>query len=395
MLMGQTKRYRICSNFYGTFSREICFSLTLTARHFRKVFIMGKVVALNENITHESEIQRQHIRVSLAGTAKIGGKSYKISNLSAGGFSVSDVDGTLASGAGDETEITFNFNSFTMAVNVRTAPVYYDAERKVAGFRIVEAGRRETSLINYILKSYIAGNLVTEGDVLNVVTRDNYVKPRAKPQSNEELKRNWRRFIPMGLITVACASAMFFFFGNVYESTAIVKSYMGVVEGSVFTVRAPQNGIFESLLPEGSERVTKDQIIAVIHTGTTPGITLTGTPGAPGDIVIKSPCDCLITRELAQSGEFNPAGTPVMQLMPANGSVWVTASLRPEQLYKIQLQDDARVKVAGESVFIEGNVTEFLPPNSGEEMTRVRIRTRTPIMPQMVGRVAYAEFIVN
>lgn len=355
---------------------------------------MGNVVALNENITHESEIQRQHLRVNLAATAKINGKPYKINNLSAGGFSVLDYDDTQASGAVEQTEITFTFNSFIMAVNVRAAPVYSDPDRKIAGFRIIEAGRRETSLINYILKTYIAGNLVTEGDILNVATRDNFVKPRFKPNAAENVN-NWKRFVPMGLITVACASAMFFFFGNVYETAAIVKSYMGVVEGAVFTVRAPQNGVYESLLPGGSERVTKDQVIGVIHSNpAATAINLSGN-SASGDVIIKSPCDCLITNQLAKNGEFNAAGGPIMELMPVNGNVWVTAALRPEQIYRIQLQDDARVKVAGESTFVEGNVTEFIPAEKGEELSRVRVRTRTPIMPQMVGRVAYVEFVVN
>ena len=56
---------------------------------------------------------------------------------------------------------------------------------------------------------------------------------------------------------------------------------------------------------------------------------------------------------------------------------------------------DARIKIVGESTFIEGNVTEFLAPEKNDEMSRVRIKTRTPIMPQMLGRVAYVEFVVN
>lgn len=349
--------------------------------------------ATSPQIVHESETQRQHVRVKIPAVAKIGATNYRVVNLSTGGCAVRSNEKDSQPQGMQEIKILFPFKNFSFHLNLKAVFVYHDSQKNTVGFSFQEVDARQISLLNHIVKSCLNGMMVGEGDVIDVVSRNNFTAPRREKPSNDNFTKSFLfRILPFSAIVLAGMVGLLFLFGNIYENSAIIKSYMGVVEGNVFVVRAQRYGVYNSLLAEGDEAVTKGQPLAVLKSETD-----INPPdgGYPQKAVIESPCDCTIVAKRAQEGEFSVLGDPLFELLPKEGYTWVTASLRPEQIHRLKLLDEVRIKIAGEGTFIEGNVSEFLPPASEKDMARVKIRTKTPISPELVGRLAYVEFIVR
>jgi mannuronan synthase len=351
----------------------------------------------DQKIVHESEAQRQHVRVELPAKVKIDRAVYNVIDISAGGLSIETDKEIDVTDKVQKVRIFFPFEDFAFHLDILARPIFYNGSKKIAGYRFEDIKATQISLINFIIKSYLAGSLITEGDLLNVVSRENFVNVRHVAQNDNYSGSRWQRVVLMTLIAFFGAAALSFFLGNIYESGSIIKSYQGLVEGNVYTMRANTSGTFHSLLAEDVEAVTKDQPLAVLKREALPAgyaaAALSGA-GATEDIVLKSPCDCTLVKKYAQDGEFHILGEPLFKLLPNNAQTWVTASLDPEKVHKLRLQDDAYIKVAGEGRFVPGYVSDFIADDAGTS-TRVKIRPKNPLPPEMVGRLAYVEFVVH
>ena len=300
-----------------------------------------------------------------------------------------------------DIKILFPFQNFSLHLTLKAHPVFKNRAANTAGYRYDELNSRQTSLLQYVVKSYVTGQIIQEGDLIAVATRDNRSPVRESGISNDNYTRKkLTRILAVSAIGLVFLASAALFASSIYENSAIVKSYLGIVQGEVFTVRNPVSGTFHSLLAEGAEQVTKDQAIASVQLGSIPAAPSANAAKAPPpqdnrEIVIKSPCDCLIVNSYAQDGEFRVLGDSLFELLPLDSPTWVTASLRPDQIHRIQLLDNVNVRIVNETNFMEGNVSSFEQPRLETEIPKVRIKTKEPIPPQFIGRMAYVEFIVN
>ncbi len=351
--------------------------------------------AKKPTLVHEAEVQRQHVRIQIPAAFRIGKNTYRIADLSAGGIGIKTDKNFIDDLKEKEGTLLFPFESFSFNLKVKLEPVYNRADKKRAGFRFENMTPRQVSMIQHVVKSHLSGLIVTEEDIIAVASRNDFISAREEDEGKEKYSKGFiARTVPLAAIAVAGALGLFLLLGNIYENTLIVKSYMGIVEGNVYTASAQGNGKFYSALAKGTEQVTKGQAIAILKAGGSATASGGVTP-EPQDVTIESPCDCLIVKQYPQDGEFLAIGAPIFELQPINDYMWVTASLKPEQIYRLKLQDDARIKIAGESEFIEGNVTEFMTPVLDKEMTQVKIKTKKAIPSTLTGRLAYVEFLVN
>lgn len=342
-------------------------------------------------LIHESEVQRQHVRIQIPAGIRIGKNTYRIKDLSAGGLCIKTEKNFRVENVGNEGTLLFPFENFSFNLRMKLKPVYNLTDKKIAGFRFEDMTPRQISMIHHVVKSYLSGLLTSEEDILAIAARNNFVNTSEEDESNDNYSKNiFSRVMSVIAISMAGMLGLLLLFSNIYENNAIVKSYVGIVEGNLFTARAQDNGNFYSLLAKGTEQVAKGQPIAVIKTAG-----MAGAPGQTGNITIESPCDCLIAEQFPRDGEFIAMGEPIFRLQPINDYMWVTASLEPEQIHRLQLQDGARIKIAGESEFIEGNVTEFVTPHLNRELIQVKIRTKKTIPSTLSGRLAYVEFLIH
>jgi mannuronan synthase len=342
----------------------------------------------HNNVVHESEQQRQHIRIQIPAIVKIDGEEFNLANLSASGFKIhiTTPRQAFSKTKTQDVEIAFNFDSFAFALKVKADFVHVDNKKGEAGFRFVNLDRQQTSMLHHVIRSYLAGQILSSENILGVASRDNFVAPnRNKSVPIPGGKGSWKKFVGMTVLTLIGTFSILLLTGNIYESAAIVKSYNSVIDGNVLTLRAKSNGVFRSYLTGKEQVVTKDQEIGVF----VPDNKSTLAPGATGEEIITSPCDCIITQHSARSGEFKATGEALFKLLPRDEETWVMAVLPAENIHRLKIMDDARIRVVGESNFMEGNIVQFVPQEG--EYTKVRIRTKEPINPELVGRPAYVE----
>ena len=133
-----------------------------------------------QSIVHESETQRQFVRLPVPSQAKVGDNSYYIKDLSSGGVAIVDVSTPFVEGARFPLSLTLPFSSFSLQIVLDAQVKYYLPQEKLLGCQFIGLTTDQVALLNHVIKSFMAGEIVKSGDILNVAARDNFTKPRAK-----------------------------------------------------------------------------------------------------------------------------------------------------------------------------------------------------------------------
>jgi hypothetical protein len=115
-------------------------------------------------IVHESEAQRQFIRLKLPARATLGGIQYQVNDLSAGGLSLLSVQTPPKAGEKFPLELTLPFQDYSMDVQLEAEVEHYDADQKMLGCRFVNLNASQLSVLNHVLRAFIAGDVVAAGD---------------------------------------------------------------------------------------------------------------------------------------------------------------------------------------------------------------------------------------
>jgi alginate biosynthesis protein Alg44 len=220
-----------------------------------------------QTVVHESETQRQFVRLPVPAQARIGDNMHYVKDLSSGGLSLVDVNTSYAEGARLPLSLTLPFSAFSLQIILDAQVKYYLPTEKVMGVQFMGLSADQVSLLNHVVKSFMAGEIVKSGDLLNVAARENFTKSRGKKvvggdKPVVELKRQ----IP-GLILVSALGvlALSFIGANLYESLFVLKTNNAYVQGPITTVRAVEQGVFISKLPAGATTVKNRQEVGMVN----------------------------------------------------------------------------------------------------------------------------------
>src|SRR5688572_30040357 len=127
--------------------------------------------ALKQKIVHESEAQRQHVRLPFPAKAEINGTIYATKNMSPGGVSIENITGDFRAGKEIPLTLKIPFDNFSLDIHVQAEILHYDAQQRTLGCRFVNLDANHVSLFNHILRAFLAGDAVASGDIINIVTR--------------------------------------------------------------------------------------------------------------------------------------------------------------------------------------------------------------------------------
>ena len=359
--------------------------------------------SLEPQVVHEKDAQRQHIRVSIPAQATIGSKDYDVHDISMGGLRLKNVSDIFKKDQKFDCVLAFPFEGFTMQVSIPCSVEQYDPKNKTLGCVYRELTAAQLSILNLVIKSYVAGTLITEDDVLHVAGRDNSVKFRSNPQNDNihPARSNIKRIVSLSLILLAGFLGLLFILGNVYESVSILKSYQGVVQADIVISRANADGEFTSLIGENVKQVSKGQPMAEISSLALTLAEKSGnqeeasSPLTLAKTTILSPCDCHVLHQFVNDGEFRALGESLFKLVPVDTHPWITATILPEEAQRLSFEDDARIRIAGETTFIEGTVINFNAANEDAVAIQVRVRPKEQLPNELIGRPAYVEFMVH
>lgn len=307
---------------------------------------MGNNIA---NIVHESEAQRQFVRLPVPAEAAIDGQSYVVKDLTAGGLSIVDVSRAMKEGEALKVTLYLPFSSFSLQMELQAVVRYYLPSEKVAGMQFTGLTPDQISLLNHVIKSFMAGEIIRSGDLMNVAARDNFTKARPKKMLDGkpvvELKRQISGLL---LVTVLGLVALAFIANNIYENVFILKTNNASVQAATIQVRAIERGILTSKIQPGQESVKdRDEL------------------GSVNGNDFKSPCDCIITKVHRRSGEFVVEGEPLVSLVAADAVPWIKVTVKPEDARKLNIGTEATVAIAGSKNELTGSV-ESIKTDAGE-----------------------------
>lgn len=340
--------------------------------------------AKQNQVAHESETQRQHVRLPMPARVTIGGKKYEIKDLSSGGVAVKDIEGEFKRGQKIPLRLKLPFGSFALDAHFEAEVQHYNTKEKSLGCVFTNLTTEHISLLNHMLKAYLAGDIVAAGDLLGIASRDNFTKARKQPAINAGV-HDFKRQIP-GLLAIGLGGIVIalFILGNLYTSLFIVKAADAAVSAPVAELRPAADGIFHAKLDPGLSLVEPGQVI-----------------GEVAGAALKSPCRCYIVSRNAADGAFVSAGRPVITLAPVDAVPWITAQVDPADALKINTETKASISVFGSKTEYTGHVTgmESGLADSAQayavKPVMVRIETAQKLPVGLVNRPAAVSFSVH
>ncbi|MDB5970726.1 MAG: PilZ protein [Hydrocarboniphaga sp.] len=327
------------------------------------------------SLVHEAEAQRQHPRVRVAGSFLLDGegapRSYRLNDLSAGGLSFDAQSDRFQVGATLRGRLGFQLESVSMVLPITLQIRNVSPGGSRVGGSFMALGTRETSVLRQLINSTLAGELVSTGELINVLSRDNFVKPRAvKDAGGLSGRARFRAMMATAAMALVGIAACFYAGSKLYAMAFVTQASAAKVAAPSFAVTMPRDGTFFSLIPAdgivkkgqplgsfqaamldvvqsdlGSMHLTPEQLSALM------GEQLKGT--------LSSPCDCRVQQQIAFDGQYVNRGQPLFELVPVDAKPYVLARFRFESIDRLPIGRVVAFTVTGDSTERYGKVRDL------------------------------------
>ncbi len=277
-------------------------------------------------IVHESERQRQFARLQIPLSIDIGGQRYHILDWSVGGFAVQAESLTLSVGNSYSGRLILPFDDFDMDVKVRFEVCYRSPETGRMGCRLVDQSASQASILQYMVRAHVAGEIVHVNDVLNLMQRaDSGAKldvPAPTARESARQKRS-RRLMPV-VLSVAALAILALVAMSIYERSFLISAHSAVVTSDLIQIAAPQGGRVVFSQAAGEETVAPGDLLATVT-----------TPGGSAYFV-ESPCACRIVDVLVTDDSQVGVDANLFLLAPLDAATRVSALVPYDSALRLQ-----------------------------------------------------------
>lgn len=341
-------------------------------------------------VTHESETQRQFVRLQLPANALIDGKHYNINDLSSGGMSIRHAEKDFSKGQLLEFTLLLPFADFSLDVDLKAEIQHIDKKANIAGCRFVDLTTNQVSILNHVIKAFMAGDLINADSVINVVARENFVNVRQhKAHQDGGIASQIKKYGIYCLIAFAILALSTFIINNIMEKLFIIKSPYGAVVTQEIEILTPQSGVFTAALTGGVRSIKKGQVIGYISP--------VNDESENDPLKIVSPCDCFITSQHLLEGEFKPENTAIFTLAPQKGDILVNVTVPVEQAHKLNIGTQVVFDISGNNDFAKGAVQSIQlkkenPVFNTEQQANIIIKPEKPLTLDSLNKPVFVEF---
>jgi alginate biosynthesis protein Alg44 len=327
----------------------------------------------NLDIVHESETQRQHVRVRLPASIrfKVDGEErrHRLHDVSAGGFSFTCTREHYAEGQLFRGTLTLAGDTvgFTIPVSFEV----HSAVKDRISCRFQDLRGQTAAAIRHVITSFVGGELVTVGDMLSTLQRHNFAAPRAtKRNSGLGWGSRIRALIGTALALVLGVAAFSYTLVRLYDIVVVTHAAAAKVAAPTYTITMPRDGTFFSLLPENG-KVAKGQPLGSFQTGLldvvagVPG-SFKMTPEQLSSLVgqqlsgsLASPCDCIVQKRFVTDAQYVLRNQPVLELVPQTAKPYVLGRFHYDEIRKLSVGRTVRIQLNGADRQIEGKVAQL------------------------------------
>ena len=320
-------------------------------------------------IVHETETQRQHVRVTLPARAEINGKDYTVKDLSSGGIGVTGFKGALKKGEIFHFTLILPFADFSLDTYLEAQVQNIDKDLTTLGARFVNLSSTQITLISHVIRTFISGDIVEADEMLDVVKRHDFMRIRSEAEKEASHKWGFKAWAGLLAIALLGAALVTFIFSNIYHSLFFITANTGVISAQALDVKAPVFGKFQSSLNANTVEVKEGDVIG--------RVILTGR-GPENALLMTSPCTCYIAETYAQNGAFVETGDPVFSLVPLNTRPVVDVFMNAQAAQSLSVNDRAKMRILGSAQEFEGRVSDIVFDrrvfeNAASEIKPIRI----------------------
>ncbi|MEW5665275.1 PilZ domain-containing protein [Pseudomonas putida] len=363
--------------------------------------------AVNVNVVHESEAQRQHARVRIPAKlrfldAQRQVHEVKVEDLSAGGLSFHTKQ---PQSVGDvlRGRLQFVVDNLGLSIDIEFQVRSYNPDNGRIGAQFQNLEPRDIATLRHIITSHLSGELISIGDVLSTLQRDNFTKARKQKDGGSGLSA-FGRFkavtVTLGVFVVGVA-AFGFVAKSLYGMYFVSHAEAGVVAVPTTNVTMPRDGTVSSLVESGGQ-IAKGAPLASFTTSMLDMLkgNLEDAQLEPAKIeelfgkqlsgTLTSPCDCVVARQLVDDGQYAAKGQPIFQLIPRTTNPMVEARFSYRQFDEVKPGTRVNFQVAGEDEVRTGQIVSSASLNSEDLSSdiRVQIKPDSGLPAELAGRPA-------
>ncbi|ENY74874.1 alginate biosynthesis protein alg44 [Pseudomonas putida TRO1] len=363
--------------------------------------------AVNVNVVHESEAQRQHARVRIPAKlrfldAQRQVHEVKVEDLSAGGLSF---HAKQPQSVGDvlRGRLQFVVDNLGLSIDIEFQVRSYNPDNGRIGAQFQNLEPRDIATLRHIITSHLSGELISIGDVLSTLQRDNFTKARKQKDGGSGLSA-FGRFkavtVTLGVFVVGIA-AFGFVAKSLYGMYFVSHAEAGVVAVPTTNVTMPRDGTVSSLVESGGQ-IAKGAPLASFTTSMLDMLkgNLEDAQLEPAKIeelfgkqlsgTLTSPCDCVVARQLVDDGQYAAKGQPIFQLIPRTTNPMVEARFSYRQFDEVKPGTRVNFQVAGEDEVRTGQIVSSASLNSEDLSSdiRVQIKPDSGLPAELAGRPA-------
>ncbi|BBH47981.1 alginate biosynthesis protein Alg44 [Pseudomonas sp. KU43P] len=363
--------------------------------------------AVNVNVVHESEAQRQHARVRIPAKLRFldnerQAHEVKVDDLSAGGLSFHTKQ-PLSVGDVLRGRLQFVVDNLGLSMDIEFQVRSYNTASGRTGAQFQNLEPRDIATLRHIITSHLSGELISIGDVLSTLQRDNFTKARKQKDGGSGLSAFGRLkavTVTLGVFVVGVA-AFGFVAKSLYGMYFISHAEAGVVAVPTTTVTMPRDGTVSSLVESGGQ-IVKGAPLASFSTSMLDMLKghLDDSQLEPAKVeelfgkqlsgTLTSPCDCVVARQLVDDGQYAAKGQPIFQLVPRTTNPMVEARFSYRQFDEVKPGTRVNFQIAGEDEVRTGQIVSSASLNSEDLASdiRVQIKPDASLPAELAGRPA-------
>ncbi len=350
-------------------------------------------MATNPKMSHEADVQRQHIRLQVPVKVTLEKVTLDAYDWSNGGVALQvpedkTLPKSLKEGKTVHAIFHFDFNGFALTAPMELEVIYIKEKAHRIGCRFVNITKQQLAILQYMVSSTIAGEVVGVGDILDVAGRNNLTRTRSIPSRDAQMTAGQkfmfklRHSMRFAIITAIFIGMLGFVGISIYQRLFIITAISGEVTADLISVDAPAGGkvYFKPLRP--GTKVNKGDVLLTVASNT--GSTALNA---------ESPCDCIVKRRLQGNNNITKRGDPVLELVAPDAVPYVEVFLPSHEAVRLAEGQKALLDVPGRRGYLRGKiVTIESGRNSGS--SRITIIPEDPIPVAMVDDPVKARFDV-
>ena len=350
--------------------------------------------AVNVNVVHESEAQRQHARVKIPAKLRFFGPDRtpveaRLIDLSAGGLSFNGGQIPFKVGEVKKGRLQFLIDNLGLAMDVELMVRSFDRQTGRVGCQFQNLEPQDISTLRHLITSHLSGDIVTMGDVLATLQRDNFTKARKVKDGGSGMTAFGRlRAVTFsaGIFIVGLA-AFGFILKSVYGMYFVSHAQAGLVSVPGMNVTMPRDGTVQSLVQtdgvaaKGAPLATFSTSMLDVLKGHLDqdqlqpakveelfGKQMTGT--------LTSPCDCTVAQQMVADGQYASKGDVIFQLVPRNSQANVEARFTYRQFADVRPGTAVSFQVAGDDELRSGKIVSSTSLNSADLSSDIRVQIK-------------------